>query len=121
MRRKALAHQLLDFRVQVFRAPPAGFQTDVRLDDLGALRVWLADDRDFRHRRMLHHHTFDVERTDAVAGRSDDVVVATERLVCRRSRGVERRGLGWGVVKSLGYYRRGPVGLLHTQKVRNEY
>ena len=25
----------------------------------------------------------------------------------------------WGVVKSLGYYRRGPVGLLHTQKVQN--
>ena len=24
-----------------------------------------------------------------------------------------------GVVKSLGYYRRGPVGLVHTQKVRN--
>ena len=23
----------------------------------------------------------------------------------------------WGVVKSLGYYRRGPVGLVHTQKI----
>jgi hypothetical protein len=32
-----------------------------------------------------------------------------------------RSSLWWGVVKSLGYYRRGPVGLLHTQKVRNEY
>src|SRR3984893_15066828 len=24
----------------------------------------------------------------------------------------------WGVVKSLGYYRRGPVGLVHTQNFR---
>src|SRR5260370_32425170 len=23
----------------------------------------------------------------------------------------------WGVLKSLGYYRRGPVGLVHTQKI----
>jgi hypothetical protein len=27
----------------------------------------------------------------------------------------------WGVVKSLGYYRRGPVVLLHTQKVGIKY
>ena len=78
MRRKALTHHLLDFRLQVFRALHAGLQHDDRLDDLGALRVWLADDRDFRHRGMLHNHAFDVERTDAVAGRSDDVVVTTD-------------------------------------------
>jgi hypothetical protein len=27
----------------------------------------------------------------------------------------------WGVVKSLGGCGRGPVVLLHTQKIRNEY
>src|SRR6266404_2480052 len=26
----------------------------------------------------------------------------------------------WGVVKSLGYYRRGPVGLVHTQKIEDQ-
>src|SRR5258705_11168399 len=29
--------------------------------------------------------------------------------------------MGWGVVKSLELIGSGPVGLLHTQKVRNEY
>src|SRR5467141_2684703 len=29
-----------------------------------------------------------------------------------------RSSPGWGVVKSLGYYRRGPVGLVHTQKLK---
>src|SRR5258705_9060999 len=36
-------------------------------------------------------------------------------LILTRSECV-RSSPWWGVVKSLGYYRRGPVGLIHTQK-----
>ena len=39
MRRKALAHHLLDFRA--IRALHAGLQHDDGFDDLGMLRVWL--------------------------------------------------------------------------------
>jgi hypothetical protein len=41
MRRKALAHHLLDFRLQAFGALHVGLQHDNVFDDAGTLRVWL--------------------------------------------------------------------------------
>jgi hypothetical protein len=44
-----------------------------------------------------------------------DLILTPKRLYHKRVRPPV------GVVKSLGYFRRGPVGLLHTQKVGIKY
>ena len=59
------------------RRVEAGPQHDEGLDDLGALRIGLADDSDLGNRLMLDDAAFDIERADAVAGGGDDDVVVS--------------------------------------------
>ena len=66
----------------VARLEPVG-QADERLDDLAGDRIGHPDDAGLDDRRMLHQDVLDLDRSDEVAGRLDDVVGAGDEPVAR--------------------------------------
>ncbi|MCY1555103.1 hypothetical protein D9M68_917340 [compost metagenome] len=71
---QTLAHILLQRLGQFGIALVAGMQHDEGLDQLGALRIGLADHRGFDHRRVLDQRAFHVEGANPVAGGGDHIV-----------------------------------------------
>jgi hypothetical protein len=79
VQRESRPNVLLKFGLKGIRRVESRPQHYEGLDDLGALRVGLADDSDLGDGRMLYDAAFDVERADAVARRGDDVVVTADK------------------------------------------
>jgi len=79
VRRQVRANPLLNLGCQRVIGLITLPQHDERLDDFRALGVGFADDRRLRHGGMLHDDALHIERTDAVAGRGDDVVIAADK------------------------------------------
>ena len=63
---------------EVLARPVAGAQRHERLDDLAGDRIGHADHAGLDHRRVLHQHALDLERSDEVAGGLDHVVGAAD-------------------------------------------
>ena len=53
-------------------------EDNCRLDDLASVRMRQSGDCALEHGRMLHQRTFDLERSDAVAGALDNIVVSAD-------------------------------------------
>src|SRR5439155_26926654 len=79
VRRGDALHVVLQRTDELVTRLMAGMQHDEGLDDLATYRVRARDHRGLDHRRMLEQRTLDLERTDPVAGRADDVVRATDQ------------------------------------------
>ena len=67
-----------ELEAEVLARPVAGAQRHERLDDFSGDRIGHPDDAGLDHRRVLHHHALDLERTDEVAGGLDHVVGAAD-------------------------------------------
>lgn len=52
-----------------------------RLDDLSSVGMRQSGDCALEHGRMLHQRTFDLERSDAVAGALDNIVVSADEPI----------------------------------------
>src|SRR5581483_5823954 len=69
---------LLELAHHRFAALGAGFEADKRLDERTAIGIGARHHRRFHDRRMFEQNAFDLERSNPIAGRDDNVVGATD-------------------------------------------
>src|ERR1043165_5381340 len=78
MRGEPRAHEVLDVGRKRLGRRRSAFQHNEGLHDLGAQRIRLADHRCKRDRRMADETILDLAGPDAIAGRSDDIIIAAD-------------------------------------------
>ena len=79
MKSKARPYMLLQLCLECLRGRDAGPNHNKGFYDLGSLSIRFTNNSNLGHRGMLDDAAFDIEGTDAITSRSDNVIITAHK------------------------------------------